>query len=114
MNRIAQTTTTTPGDMRVWISGPLGLKIQPLTHAKTGGTVEATVYVDSIKRSRGGRAHGLVRNNTGTAIFTVASDFLPRLDSILQDGASVKIRGTVTRVGQFPTIDVYAARSVNV
>jgi hypothetical protein len=103
-----------PGDMRVWIAAPVGQKIQPLKHARTDATVQATVYVQSIAPAQAGRARGLVTNNTGTAIFTVASGFLPRLDSILQTGAQVTIRGTVTRVGRFPTIDVWAARAVTV
>lgn len=115
--RPAATTTpdskpVAPGDMRVWIEGPSGRKTQPLRHAMTGGAVEATVYVRSIQQSRGGRAHGLVGNNTGTAIFTVDGSLLPRL-STLRAGAMVTIRGTVTRVDRIPTIRVMAAQAVN-
>lgn len=101
-----------PGSLRVLTTGELGEESHKLSHAKTGATVEATVYVESITPASGGRARGVIGNNTGTAIFTVASTDLPDLAPVLRSGAKVTVRGTLTRVGRFPTITVSTAKAV--
>jgi hypothetical protein len=110
------TPTTTPaqGDLLVDFTTDLGPNCQPLKKVKPGTTVTAHVTIRTLTPAAGGRARGIIDGSQGWAIFTVSRDSLPRITDALHHQGWITIRGTVTMVGQVPTIDVWAARAVSV
>jgi len=106
--------TDTPGALLVDFDSVLGQDRLPFDRTKLGTTVTATVTVRSIADMAGGHARGIVDGDGGYAIFYVARDFTARLADVLTPGATVMIRGTHELVGMIPTINIFAARSVNV
>lgn len=107
-------TTAPQGALLVDFDSVLGEDRKPFDQTKPGTTVTATVTVQSISPLAGGHARGIVVGEGGWAIFYVAAGFMPRLADVLIKGAKVKIRGTHDLVGTLPTLDVFAARQVNV
>lgn len=122
MDRTVQSATRTPsptatpasGALLVDFDSVLGEDRQPFDRTKLGTTVTATVTVRSIADMAGGHARGVVDGDGGYAIFYVARDFTARLADVLTPGATVMIRGTHELVGMIPTINIFAARAVNV
>lgn len=105
---------TTSGALLVDFDSVLGEDRKPFDKTRLGTTVSATVTVRSIDVLAGGHARGVVDGEGGYAIFYVARGFMSVLKYALTPGATVKIRGTHTLVGMVPTIDIFAARQVNV
>lgn len=102
------------GALVVDFDSVLGEDRLPFDQVKLGTTVTATVTVRSITPMAGGHARGIVDGEGGYAIFYIARDFLPRLTDVLTAGATVKIRGTAQLTAMLPTIDIFAARQVDV
>ncbi|MGW3308360.1 hypothetical protein ACWDG9_17440 [Streptomyces sp. NPDC001073] len=102
-----------PGGLLVDFSTDLGPNCQPLHTVTQGTTVEATVEVQNLSATRGGRARAVIDGSGGTAIIIVAAPSYSRLADVLVDGARVKARGTVTRVLGINVIEVWAAREVS-
>lgn len=119
-NRHMATRTSTTADvpqgaLLVDFDSVLGEDRKPFDQTKLGTTVTATVTVRSIADMAGGHCRGIVDGEGGYAIFYLPRDYKDRLRHVLTEGATVKIRGTHTLVGQtIPTIGIFAARSVNV
>ena len=107
------TTTPAPGGLLVDFDSVLGQDCQPLSKVNPGATVTATVTIRHLASARGGRVRGILAGSGGQAIFTVDSDSYSRLWPVLGEGLKVMVRGTVTIVGQVPTIAVFAAREVH-
>jgi hypothetical protein len=105
------TTDDVPAGLLVDFSTDLGPNCQPLNKVRPGVTVTATVTIRTLTPAAGGRARGIADGSQGWAIFTVSRDSLPRITGALHHQGWVTIRGTVTMVGQVPTIDVWAARA---
>lgn len=107
-------TTPAPAGLLVDFDSVLGQDCQPLTNVNAGTTVTADVTIRTITPAAGGRARGIADGTQGWAIFTVSADALPRIKDALHHLGWITIRGTVTMVGQVPTIDVWAARAVSI
>ena len=107
-------TAATSGALLVDFESVLGEDRKPFDQTKLGTTVTATVTIRSIANLAGGHARGIVDGEGGYAIFYVARGFMSCLKYTLTEGATVKIRGTHQLVGMVPTIDIFAARAVNV
>jgi len=100
------------GDLIVDFDSILGQDRQPLTRTKRGTTVAATVTVRSITRLHAGHLRGIVDGEGGSAFIYVARDFATVLRHVFVEGATVKLRGSHTTLGNMPTIGVFAAREV--
>jgi len=110
---VQHSTTTTPsGSLLVDFDSILGQDRQPLTRTKHGTTVSATVTVRSITRLHAGHLRGIVDGDGGSAFIYVAREFANVLRHVFVEGATVKIRGSHTTLGNVPTIGVFAAREV--
>ncbi|WP_416519978.1 hypothetical protein [Streptomyces achromogenes] len=107
-------TTGNPAGLLVDFDSIIGLESQPLKTVKAGATVTATVTIRTVRLSDDGRARGIIDGSGGWAIFTTSSLAQHRLGTILTSKGRITVRGTVTMVGKVPTIDVWAARAVNV
>ncbi|QWA26894.1 hypothetical protein [Streptomyces osmaniensis] len=103
-----------PGALLVDFDSLLGEDRKPFDQTKLGTTVTATVTVRSIADMAGGHARGIVDGDGGYAIIYVPRGIHSVLKHTLTAGATVRIRGTHQLVGMLPTIDVFAARAVNV
>jgi hypothetical protein len=117
MTRIAQTPTTdsaASGALLVDFDSVLGEDRKPFDRTKLGTTVTATVTVRSISKMAGGHARGVVDGEGGYAIVYIARGFRIVLAHVLTPGAKVKIRGSHELIGTIPTINIFAARQVNV
>lgn len=106
--------TDAPGALLVDFDSVLGEDRKPFDQTKLGTTVTATVTVRSIADMAGGHARGIVDGEGGYAIFYVPRGVFSVLKHALTPGATVKIRGAHQLTGMVPTIDIFAARQVNV
>lgn len=111
-------TVPTLGRMSVvYFDSALRLSVDTtLDRTKAGEMVTATVTVNSVRSTSGGRASGIVTAlaDGASAIVTFSSDAYERLGRILNAGARVIVRGAVTDVGGQRVIDVRNAVAVNV
>ncbi|GHC37610.1 MULTISPECIES: hypothetical protein [Streptomyces rochei group] len=110
------TTTTTPalGALLVDFDSLDGQDRNRFDRTKLDTTVTATVTVRSIDRLAGGHARGIIDGDGGYAIFYIDRDHTDRLAGILTPDATVTVRGTHQLIGTLPTINIFAARAVNV
>jgi hypothetical protein len=108
------TPDSTDGALLVDFDSLIGQDRKPFDQTPLGTTVTATVTVRSIAPMAGGHARGIVDGDGGYAIFYVARGVMNVLAHTLTPGATVMIRGTHQLAGMVPTIDIFAARAVNV
>ncbi|NUS25056.1 MAG: hypothetical protein HOV92_12650 [Streptomyces sp.] len=120
MDRIAQTPAidfppAALGGLLVGFDSVLGEDRQPLNEVTPGATVTATVQIGHLRLTDNGDARGSLYGEGGWAIFTVRAAHLPGLyDTLFTWHPQIKIRGTVTRPNDVNTIEIFAARAVNV
>lgn len=105
--------TITPGALLVDFDSLIGEDRKPFDAIPLGTTVTATVTVRSIHVMAGGHCRGIIDGEGGYAIFYLPRDYKDRLEHVLAEGATVKVRGTTTLVGTAPVLGIFAARAVS-
>lgn len=106
-----QATATRFDKLTVTRRRALGDDTMPLSQAREGETITATVDIYVVKRTGDGRATSSATNDGGAAVLRFSKDVLSRHGDILHDCARIQVRGTVANVLGNNVIDVYAART---